>query len=191
MVALRQGPSPVSSKLYEASLWTHGTRRLTQWRNGTARYYRQGWLGSKAPMQVLSKKRHRMARRAPGGPDDKLRAESCVVFDDSGGCHVVYFQQQHVFPCRGEIEGSAGDGIRGTPKNKTPGISQSTDLRLHAWGGSERERQMCRTAHPGRYPDCQYAERLSGMAAASCICDRRCVAHTAAGQGGQSHGKSG
>lgn len=43
---------------------------------------------------------------------------------------------------------------------------------------------MCRTATQGSTPECQYAERLSGIAAASCICDRRCVAH-GGGEGGR------
>lgn len=43
---------------------------------------------------------------------------------------------------------------------------------------------MCRTATQGSTPGCQYAERLSGIAAGSCICDRRCVAH-GGGEGGR------
>lgn len=146
-------------------------------------------------MQGVERRRHRMARRSHRGARQALRVRLFLVFDEDFGmpCRVFSAASKHYnfSPLLhiGEMRDIAGDGIRGIPKNKEAHPGHSTK-RVFAF--CMRRETRCAAQPPREVPpNCQYAERLSGMAATSCICDRALGCTRREGQGPGPHGRSG
>ena len=102
-------------------------------------------------MQVSSKRTSDGKTGARGPRQVCVSVPGCLMMDL--GCHVVYFgnfQQQHIFSsfsAQAKLRVFAGDGIRDTSKNKTPGHFQKEYLRLRCVGMRDRS-----AAQPRKYP---------------------------------------
>lgn len=215
----RTGPlSPVSSKLYEASLWTRGTTRLTQWRNGNGDLFllprAQGWVAGLGWRKALPPmhgrcrvRRHRMARRAAGGAESPVsRGKSLVgliCLITCRGVKLCIFSSKRaslffflLFSCFGffsrigEIEGFAGDGIRDTSKNKTPVFSKKRVFCVCMRGERERDTDVPHSL-PGKYPRLPIRGALERYGSSKLHMRPALGCTQREGQGTSQHGRSG